>query len=132
VASAAVKLGVKQLLPRARPDRAGVPAQRGGRVRMPGSRSFPSGHAASAFAFATAAGRVLPAASTPLHLLAVAGAYSRVHTGAHYPVDVIAGAAAGVAAAAAVSGHGPTGVAQSHRHVFARRAHTPRGAGAEL
>lgn len=64
-------------------------------VRMPTSASFPSGHTAAAFAFANAAGRVLPLSSVPLHALAAVVAYSRVHTGVHYPGDVIAGAVIG-------------------------------------
>jgi len=102
VASATVNLGAKQLHRRARPDRvaAAVPRQR--QVPMPRSTSFPSGHAASAFAFAGAVGAELPLLSLPLHLLATTVAYSRVHTGVHYPIDVLTGAAIGTAAAAAV------------------------------
>jgi undecaprenyl-diphosphatase len=66
---------------------------------MPRSLSFPSGHAASAFAFATAVGSVIPPLSVPLHLAAVAVAYSRVHSGVHYPGDTIAGALIGTTAA---------------------------------
>jgi membrane-associated phospholipid phosphatase len=89
-------------LPRRRPDRsaAAVPPDRW--VRMPTSLSFPSGHSASAFAFATAVGAAVPPLSLPVHALAAAVAYSRVHTGVHYPGDAIAGALLGTAAAAAV------------------------------
>ena len=79
-------LAGKGLLRRARPNRAGVPVPAGRKVRMPGSTSFPSGHSASAFAFATAVGDELPLARLPLHALAAAITYSRVHTGAHYRV----------------------------------------------
>jgi membrane-associated phospholipid phosphatase len=68
-------------------------------VRMPRSRSFPSGHTAAAFAFATAVARVLPAASLPLYALAGLVGYSRVHTGVHYPLDALFGAFSGVALA---------------------------------
>lgn len=73
---------------------------------MPGSTSFPSGHSASAFAFATAAGHEYPLASLPLHIMAGTVAYSRIHTGVHYPGDVAAGSligavAGGIVAAAA-------------------------------
>ena len=57
VTSALVNLGVKSAWSRQRPDRvgAGVPVWRN--VRMPTSTSFPSGHAASGFAFAAAMGQ---------------------------------------------------------------------------
>ena len=70
---------------------------------MPASHSFPSGHTAAAVAFAAAAGRELPAARLPLGALAAAVGYSRVHTGVHYPGDVLAGVAVGVAVAAVTS-----------------------------
>ena len=60
-------------------------------VRMPTSRPTPPGHAASAFAFSTAVGGGLPELDAVLRLAATAVAYSRVHTGVHYPGDVIAG-----------------------------------------
>ena len=66
---------------------------------MPVSRSFPSGHSPQAFAFATGVGEVSPGAAIPLRALAVAVAYSRVHTGVHYPGDVIGGALTGVTVA---------------------------------
>jgi undecaprenyl-diphosphatase len=93
VTSATVNLVVKPL------GRAGeeVPVQR--HVEMPGSRSFPSGHTAAALAFASGAGRFLPVASVPLHALAALVAYSRVHTGVHYPGDVLAGSVIGAIAA---------------------------------
>ena len=62
---------------------------------MPESSSFPSGHSASGFAFATAVGHQIPALSFPLRMLAAAVAYSRVHSGVHYPGDAIIGSLAG-------------------------------------
>jgi membrane-associated phospholipid phosphatase len=93
---------IKGLVARRRPDRADavVPEERW--VHMPRSRSFPSGHSASAFAFASAVGTAIPALSLPLHLAATAVAYSRVHTGVHYPGDTIAGALLGTATATVV------------------------------
>lgn len=93
--SAAVNLGVKSLYERPRPDRAtaGVPESR--HVAMPSSTSFPSGHSASGFAFATAVGSELPALAIPLQFLAGAVAYSRVHTGVHYPGDAVVGSIVG-------------------------------------
>ena len=95
VTSAVVNLAVKPLARRKRPDRDvhGVPASR--HVRMPTGRSFPSGHSASAFAFAGGVGRVSPGAGVPLHLLAAAVAYSRVHTGVHFPGDAVLGSVVG-------------------------------------
>jgi membrane-associated phospholipid phosphatase len=93
--SAVVNLVAKPLGRRRRPDRevGAVPLAR--HVPMPSSTSFPSGHAASAFAFATGVGHVLPSAAVPLRALAALIAYSRVHTGVHYPGDVVVGALMG-------------------------------------
>jgi len=95
VTSAVVNLGIKPLWRRSRPDRTlqEVPEER--QVPMPGSTSFPSGHAASAFAFATAVTDVWPGAGIPVRMLAALVAYSRIHTGVHYPGDVIAGSLIG-------------------------------------
>jgi len=95
VTSTVVNAAIKPLARRRRPDRlAGeVPVAR--HVRMPTSRSFPSGHSAAAFAFATGVGHVSPAAAVPLRALAALVAYSRVHTGVHYPGDVVAGSLIG-------------------------------------
>lgn len=110
VASALVNLGLKSLHGRRRPDRAHSPAPVGRHVRMPGSSSFPSGHSASAWAFATAVGVEFPMLGLPMGALAAAVAYSRVHTGVHYPSDAIAGALIGVTTARLVLravGRGP-------------------------
>jgi membrane-associated phospholipid phosphatase len=95
VTSAVVNLALKPLGTRRRPDREAqeVPFVR--QVPMPESSSFPSGHSAAAFAFATGVGRTLPDVAAPLRLLAAVVAYSRVHTGVHYPSDVVAGALLG-------------------------------------
>jgi len=104
VTSAIVNLGVKSLYARRRPDRAGagVPADR--QVEMPSSRSFPSGHSASGFAFAASVGRDLPPLALPLHFLAGAVAYSRVHTGVHYPSDALIGSIIGAGVAEVFAG----------------------------
>jgi membrane-associated phospholipid phosphatase len=85
VTSATVNLGLKPIARRRRPDRAQPALFEGRHVPMPRSASFPSGHAASAFAFAYAV------------------AYSRVHTGVHYPGDVVIGSVAGAGTAAMVA-----------------------------
>jgi membrane-associated phospholipid phosphatase len=97
--AAIVNVVMKPLSRRARPDREGKSVPLGRRVRMPASHSFPSGHTAAAFAFATGAGRSLPWTAPPLSVLATLVGYSRVHTGVHYPLDVIVGALSGVAIA---------------------------------
>ena len=91
VTSAVVNLLLKPLGRRHRPHREThhVPISR--QVTMPHSASFPSGHAASASAFATGVATAWPEAGSLLSAAAVLVAYSRVHTGVHYPVDVIAG-----------------------------------------
>ncbi|SNX56022.1 undecaprenyl-diphosphatase [Streptomyces sp. TLI_55] len=102
VASTTANLLGKRLVRRRRPHRAEDSPFPGRHVPMPKSASFPSGHTASAVAFAAAVGPVLPVATLPLGLLACAVGYSRIHTGVHYPGDVIAGAVLGTGAAAAV------------------------------
>jgi membrane-associated phospholipid phosphatase len=97
LASAGVNVGLKRLASRDRPLRDEVALAQDRWVRMPSSDSFPSGHTASAFAFATAAGQRIPALSLPLRGLALLVGYSRIHTGVHYPGDVVAGAAVGSA-----------------------------------
>ncbi|MGO9194521.1 MAG: phosphatase PAP2 family protein [Streptosporangiaceae bacterium] len=104
VTSALVNLAVKSIWARQRPDRAGagVPVWRN--VRMPASTSFPSGHAASGFAFAAAIGRDQPWLGLALRFLAAAVGYSRVHTGVHYPGDVVVGSLIGEGTGQAVAG----------------------------
>ena len=103
VTSATVNLGVKPVARRRRPERARPALFEDRHVPMPRSASFPSGHAASAFAFAYAVGRHMPVLAVPIRLLAAAVAYSRVHTGVHYPGDVVIGSVAGAGTAAMVA-----------------------------
>jgi undecaprenyl-diphosphatase len=98
--SAVVNTLLKPIGRRPRPDRAGARVPFARHVPMPSSRSFPSGHTAAAVAFAAGAGAVMPAARPPLYALAAAVGYSRIHTGVHYPGDVLAGAALGATVAA--------------------------------
>ncbi len=102
--SGVVNLAVKPLGRRRRPDREAVEVPEARHVRMPMSRSFPSGHTAAAVAFASGVGSVMPVAGLPLHCLAMAVGYSRVHTGVHYPGDVLAGALLGAVVADATAG----------------------------
>jgi undecaprenyl-diphosphatase len=86
---------IKLVGERSRPDRTqlGVPESRW--VLMPSSTSFPSGHSASAAAFAVSVGDVLPKLRFPLRAAAGVVAFSRVYTGVHYPSDVLIGATVG-------------------------------------
>lgn len=86
---------VKPLVGRRRPDQERTSLAR--RIgHLPWTSSFPSGHAASAAAFAAGATMELPVAGVGLIPLAAAVAYSRVHVGVHFRSDVWAGAAIGV------------------------------------
>jgi membrane-associated phospholipid phosphatase len=102
VDSVVVNLAAKWVARRQRPDPDGgeVPVAR--RVPMPLSPAFPSGHSASGFTFANAVAQILPPVALPLRVLACAVAYSRVHTGVHYPGDVIAGGIVGATVGEAV------------------------------
>lgn len=98
VASAAVNGPFKWAFRRRRPELVSVPVLRQLR-RQPVTTSFPSGHAASAAAFATGVALQEPLVGIPVGVLAAGVAYSRVHTGVHYPLDVTVGAAIGAGAA---------------------------------
>ena len=108
VASAVTNLGFKTLLPRARPLPEHLPAFRFVHPQ-PTSSSMPSGHSASAVAFALGVGLVRPALGAALAPLAAGVAYSRVHTGAHWPSDVFFGSAIGAGAAMVHASGGPCG-----------------------
>ena len=95
ITSILVNLPLKYLARRDRP-----PMRRGDRplpVSLPGSFSFPSGHSASAFAFATGVALEEPRLLVPILPLAAGVAYSRVHLRVHYPLDVLAGVTIGTA-----------------------------------
>jgi undecaprenyl-diphosphatase len=97
VTATIVNVAIKPLAGRRRPDPVAqqVPVAR--LARMPRHPSFPSGHTASAFAFASGVSHVLPREALPLYALATVVAYSRVHTGVHFPADVVAGSVLGSA-----------------------------------
>src|SRR5919199_4830267 len=100
VSSALVNLVLKRFFGRVRPDLEGHAVTR----RLPRqltTHSFPSGHSSSAAAFATGVAMENSVACAALTPLALAVGYSRVHVGAHYPGDVVAGLAVGGAVAAA-------------------------------
>jgi undecaprenyl-diphosphatase len=83
--------GVKLLVKRPRPVLEGLPPLGG----APSSLSFPSAHAFSSFAVATAMVRVDPATAGAL-VVATALSLGRPYLGMHYPSDVLAGALLGV------------------------------------
>ncbi|MGW0533181.1 phosphatase PAP2 family protein [Streptomyces sp. NPDC003032] len=107
VASATINTLGKRSVRRARPLLDSVPLIRQLK-RQPITTSFPSGHSASAAAFAT--GVALESRGWGAGVAPVAGAValSRVYTGVHFPSDVLAGAALGAGAAFAVRGLAPT------------------------
>jgi membrane-associated phospholipid phosphatase len=96
MASTASNVIGKGLTRRGRPATDIPPVRR--LARAPRTTSFPSGHAASAAAFATGAALELPVLAVPLGVLAAAVGASRVVTGMHFPSDVAAGFAVGMAA----------------------------------
>ncbi|HVL85685.1 MAG TPA: phosphatase PAP2 family protein [Pseudonocardia sp.] len=100
LASATANALLKPLLPRRRPAAAELPAYQK-LANPPRSSSFPSGHAASAGAFATAVALESPRLGTTVAPLAATVAYSRMHVGVHWTSDVLVGAAVGAALATA-------------------------------
>jgi membrane-associated phospholipid phosphatase len=97
VSSFLANVVLKSLFHRARPVAAhGSLAER---VRKPVTSSFPSGHAASAAAFATGAALEAPAWGLPLAVLALGVAWSRVRVGVHRSAEVVAGACLGATVA---------------------------------
>jgi undecaprenyl-diphosphatase len=99
-ASVTANAVMKPLLPRRRPAAAELPAYQT-IDHPPTSSSFPSGHSASAAAFATALALESPRLGLAVAPLAAAVAYSRVHVGVHWASDVAAGAAVGTGVALA-------------------------------
>ncbi|KOV96082.1 MULTISPECIES: phosphatase PAP2 family protein [unclassified Streptomyces] len=87
----------KQLADRPRPPKEWFPHDEVD--DRPDSSSFPSGHTAAAVAFTAAVAPTWPAAGAVCALPAAMVAFERVQSGAHYPSDVAAGAAVGLAGA---------------------------------
>ncbi|WP_142212880.1 bifunctional phosphatase PAP2/diacylglycerol kinase family protein [Streptomyces sp. SLBN-118] len=107
LASAAINTIGKRSVRRARPLLDVVPVIRQLK-RQPFTTSFPSGHAASAAAFATGVALESKAWGAVVAPVAASVAFSRVYTGVHHPSDVLVGAALGVGAAFALRGAVPT------------------------
>jgi membrane-associated phospholipid phosphatase len=87
----ALNYAIKLVARRPRPVLEGLPPLGG----APSSLSFPSAHATSSFAVATAMCRVDPATSAAF-LIAIALSLGRPYLGMHYPSDVLAGALLGI------------------------------------
>jgi membrane-associated phospholipid phosphatase len=110
----AIVLGMKQAIRRDRPVGPDGQAQSG--------FSFPSGHAANAFAAATVLQQHLGyRAGVPMYALASYVAMSRLHDNKHYASDVIFGSAVGVIVGRSVTWHG--------RHFYASPMLLPGGGG---
>ncbi|WP_405915684.1 bifunctional phosphatase PAP2/diacylglycerol kinase family protein [Streptomyces sp. NBC_00728] len=107
LASATINTVGKRSVRRTRPALDPVPLVRQLK-RQPITTSFPSGHAASAAAFAAGVALESRGWGAVVAPLAAGVALSRVYTGVHFPSDVLAGAALGVGAAYAVRGLVPT------------------------
>jgi undecaprenyl-diphosphatase len=90
-AAIVVNYAVKLTIGRQRPVIEDHPAL----ARAPTKLSFPSAHATSSVAAATALGRVEPRARPYLFALAAAICVGRPYLGMHYPSDVVAGVALG-------------------------------------
>jgi membrane-associated phospholipid phosphatase len=97
--SAFANLVAKPIFGGPRPHADDVPARRQLK-EFPKSASFPSGHTASAFAFATGVALESPWRAVLVAPLAVTLGYSRLHVGAHWLSDVVGGAVIGVGVAA--------------------------------
>jgi undecaprenyl-diphosphatase len=98
VASALTNVIAKRVFGGDRPLLADVPIGRH-LPKPPITPSFPSGHAASAAAFATGVAIESPRLGAALAPAALGVGYSRLHTGAHWLSDVVGGLAMGAGVA---------------------------------
>jgi membrane-associated phospholipid phosphatase len=107
---------LKPLVDRSRPPEAiGLDAL----VGVPGSASFPSGHAMTAFATAGAIAVLAPRLRWPMVACAAVIAFSRVYLGVHFWLDVLAGAALGLAVALLASAGFKRSAGRSRRQAAA-------------
>lgn len=119
LSAAAAHLPIKALVGRRHPPGSAL-LQLG-----PFTSSFPSGHAASDLAFVFGAAQELPQAFVPLSCASLAVHWSLIRKRAHYPSDVLAGGALGIAVSLAVSKLWPPRPAASGDHPAPPAAEEP-------
>lgn len=128
VSSALVNVVLKPVFGRVRPEAAPSGSRALGRELD--TLSFPSGHSASAAAFAAGVALESPLAGALVAPVALGVGYSRVHVGVHYPGDVLAGMAVGGAVALGTRHWWPVRPATPAQVRDTERAPAlPRGAG---
>lgn len=92
---------LKRLIERKRPENA-IPGYKAFGMN-PGCGSFPSGHAAAAFAFFTGLLVLGHPLAWPVFAWALLVSFSRFYLGVHFPTDILGGAALGIAFGLAVN-----------------------------
>jgi undecaprenyl-diphosphatase len=122
-AAVGVNYAVKVAVGRGRPVIEGHPPL----ARAPSKLSFPSAHATSSLAGATALSRVAPGSRPSLYSLAAGICLSRPYLGMHYPSDVIAGALLGAVLGRLVPGIGPSGTEERMIDLVVSEARNGRG-----
>jgi undecaprenyl-diphosphatase len=103
VTQGVVDLAIKPFVARPRPFVAVATSRVVGHYRPP-TYSFPSGHAALAFASATVLAFGMPRVKAVWLVLAALVAFSRIYIGVHYPLDVACGTLVGIGVGLLVSG----------------------------
>ena len=99
--ASALNVGLKHVVDRHRPPVSNPDFAYVG--DLPSSPSFPSGHAMTAFAAATAVAVLCPRLRIPALAIALMVAVSRPYLGVHFWADVVVGALLGAAVGAAVA-----------------------------